>query len=500
MRYITILVCLALFSCSDFLKEEVFTSVNPEDFYKNETQVIAAINGAYATFQVPNYYDDQIFQIADLSSDMLDTRWTNNPFAFYKSDKGRREFRNFWEAAWVANNAINAVVEFAPKATMDEEVKKRVIAEAKFLRALNYFNMIRFYGRVPLVLNFVKDIINDGLYPSSNTLEEVYAQIIQDLIDAEQDLPWQYDASNIGRATKGAAMSLLGKVYLTHAGWRMNADGSALVKGDPIYFQKAADKLKEVIEEGSYDLFPDYADNFSNASENGIEHIFSIQFKQGALGPGGWGGEGSTKQTRWAPKYAITHSAYETYRATTSFYASFDNDDLRKKTIFLDNFVSGSGVEESYPGSLSHPFVKKYIRDIREGGDANFSTASASDGEENTIVLRYADVLLMHSEALMEATGTVNEEVLFGINTVRERAGLIKYNTVDFSNIEEFRNAIINERNKELCYEGHGWFDYVRMGILEDKVAKATQKFYYWPIPSLEINKNPNLLQSPGWE
>lgn len=500
MKFFAIIVLgLSLWSCSDFLTEEVFTSVNPDEFYKNEQQVAAALNGAYSRFQDPKYGDHQLFLVADMSTDMLDTRWRNNVFNNYDNDKGHNQYRDIWEATWNANNAINGVIERSPGAEMNEELKARYIGEAKFLRALNYFNLVRIYGRVPLVLDFVTDL-TDKIYPASSTLDLIYEQIITDLQDAEEVLPWTYTTSDVGRATKGAAKSLLGKVYLTYAGWRLDATGSVLEKGDSKYYQMAADKLSEVIGQNVYGLFEEYADLFKNETENGIEHIFSIQYKQGALGPGGWGGEGSSKQTRWAPKAGITHSAYETFRATKSFYASFSPEDKRKEVIFLDHFIDGNGVEQSYPETLNHPYVKKYIRDMREGGDTNFSTASAVDGEENTEIIRYADVLLMHSEALMEASQEINEAALVGINKVRERAGLSLYSVSDFALLDEFRNAILNEREWELCYEGHGWFDYTRMGVLADRVSKAQQlKNYYWPIPGIEITKNPELLQSPGW-
>ncbi len=500
MKYIiSILFLLSMVSCSDFLEEEVYTSANPDKFYSNEQQVSAALSAAYSNFQVPNYYDHQIFQMVDLTTEMLKSRWNNNVYNDYTKDKSDNAHKLMWEAVWKANNAINAVINNSEAAVMNEDLKERMIAEAKFLRGLNYFNMIRLYRRVPLVLNFITDMEGD-IYPQTTTLDLVYDQIITDLTDAEDVLPWTYSTGDIGRATKGATKALLGKVYLTYAGSRIDTtSGSILEQGDPQYYQKATDKLKEVIDANIYDLFDDYIDNFRNETENGIEHIFSIQYKQGALGPGGWGGEGSSKQTRWAPKAMITHTSWESYHPWTSFYHSFGVNDKRRDAIFLTHYLDGYNVEQSYPETLNQPYIKKYIRDIHEGDDNNYSTASATDGEENTIVLRYADVLLMYSEALMEATQDVNDEVLVGINKVRERAGLTKYTTVNFGSLGAFRNAIINEREWELCYEGHGWFDYTRMGLLEDKVAKASKVFYSFPVPSLEIAKNPNLLQSPGW-
>lgn len=498
MKYIVIiLIALSTLSCSDFINEEVFTSATPDKFYKNEKELTSAVNAAYNSFQTADYYDNQIFMVADASTDMLDTPW-KNVYDVFSTDAGNDIYKIIWEATWKANNAVNAVIEKGPSAVMDEELKSRLIGEAKFLRALNYFNLVRMYGRVPLVLNFITDV-NSDIYPKTVPLDTIYTQIIKDLKDAEVVLPWKYDAANIGRASKGAAKSLLGKVYLTYAGYRLDTLGTSLVKGESKYYQMAVDKLKEVIDSKVYDLYPDYADNFKNSTENGIEDIFDIQYKQGVLGAGGWGGEGSIKQTRWAPNYGITLASYETYTGNKTFYASFGATDLRKSVIFLDHFTDKDNVKQSYPKTLKYPYVKKYIRDIHEGGDKNFSTASPIDGEENTIVLRYADVLLMYSEALMEAQQAITDECLSGINKVRQRAGLNVYTTSGFANLDAFRTAIITEREWELCYEGHGWFDDTRMGLLQKRVAKTSLKFYYWPIPYLEIVKNPNLKQSPGW-
>lgn len=490
--------CFLCYSCSDFLQEVVYTSATPDDFYEDEKQLESALNAAYSAFQSPDYYDHLIFQVADLSTDMLDTRW-NQVYNNYTEDVGHDQYKNVWEATWKANNAVNAVIDRGVNTEMDEELKSRFIGEAKFLRALNYFNLIRMYGRVPLVLDFISDLKQD-IYPSSEPLDTIYAQIIKDLKDAEVVLPWIYSSADIGRATKGAAKSLLGKVYLTYAGFRLDSLGISIEKGDPQYYHLAAIKLKEVIDSKVYDLFINYGDNFRNETENGIEHIFSIQFKQGALGAGGWGGEGSSKQTRWAPTAGITQTAWESFRATKTFYASFSSQDNRKAVIFLDHYVDANNIAQSYPETLSFPYVKKYIRDIHEGNDHNFSTSAATDGEENTEVIRYSDVLLMYTEALIEESQTITDDDLWGINKVRTRAGLTEYKATDFGTLEDVRNAILNEREWELCYEGHGWFDYVRMGKLKSRVTKATKdKYYYWPIPSLEIMKNPNLKQSPGW-
>ena len=143
--------------------------------------------------------------------------------------------------------------------------------------------------------------------------------------------------------------------------------------------------------------------------------------------------------------------------------------------------------------------ARKYIRDINTAGQGTFTTAAANDGEENTIVLRYADVLLMHSEATYGVSNSVGQAELWGINEVRLRAGL---DVLEAADVVNFTTTLLDERDKELCFEGHGWFDYVRTGQLNaraSKTVKTANKFYYWPIPTMEISKNKNLQQSLGW-
>ena len=500
-KILIIFISLFALSCDSFLEEKIHTTVTTDNFYKNEADMEAALGAAYSAFQEKNYYDNFIFQVADLVTDILYTRYNNNVYDKANVAKDHTQYRNFWKSCWAANNAINSVICYAPKAEMSKEALDRIVGEACFLRALNYFNLVRIYGSVPLVLEVVDKYNPAVLYPATAPRDDVYDQIIADLIYAEAVLP----ETNIGRATVGAAKTLLAKVYLTRAGyWKMESDPETLEKGDPVNYQLALDKLNEVIESGTYDLFEDYGDVFSNDTENGIEHIFSIQFKQGVLGGGAIAGEGSLKQTHWAPQgFGVTQYAYDTYRSSAAFYKKFAAEDKRRAVTFLDYFIDKDGIERIFKadgsGNMKNLHSRKYIRDINAAGQGTFTTAAANDGEENTIVLRYADVLLMHSEAAYGLSNSVGESELWGVNEVRLRAGLDALKPAD---VVDFTTTLLDERDKELCFEGHGWFDYVRTGQLNaraSKTVKTVNKFYYWPIPSMEISKNENLQQSLGW-
>ncbi len=509
---LSVAALLSISSCESFLEEQVFTAVPYEDFYQTESDLRAGVMACYSAFQSNKYYDLQMFYFADMSTDFVVARFSNNVFDSYSTDKSNSQYRTFWEGLWSANNPIAVAITYGSKIDMDEDTRSEILAEAYFLRALNYFNMIRIYGRVPLILEPTTSITDD-LYPSTVDPKVVYDQIVSDLKFAKEHLPTNDESGDNIFATKGAATALLGKVYLTMGGYHKNDDGSLIERGydkwGEDYFTLAAEELRQVIDQevGSYDLFENYADMFSNSSENGVENIFSIQYKQGATG-GVDGGEGSQKQTNWAPQYSITQSSYETFRinGNNAFYSTrFWDTDKRKAATFLTSFVDGDGVSRSYPSNLNYVYNRKYLRDMREGGVGGFTNTSAKDGEENTIVLRYSDVLLMYSEALFFKGGeVVTDEVLKGLNAVKRRAGISEFTVVTSSIVtpEGFVEQLLHERERELCFEGHLWFDYVRLGVLHDRVTtmkRTDNRFYTWPIPNLEISKNPNLLQSQGW-
>lgn len=506
------LAVMVLGSCQSFLEEEIYTSIRYEDFYQSEDDLRSGVLGCYSAFQSNKYYDLQIFHFADMTTDFVVARFSNNVFDAFSTEKSNSQYRTFWEGMWLANNPIAVAITYGWKIDMDEDTKCEILAEAYFLRALNYFNLIRIYGRVPLILEPTTSV-DDDLYPATVDPKVVYDQIVSDLKFAKEHLQTNDEAGSNVYATKGAATALLGKVYLTMGGYHKNDDGSLIERGydkwGVDYYTLAAEELSQVVngEVGTYALFDDYADVFSNDTENGIENIFSIQFMQGATG-GVDGGEGSQKQTNWAPQYDITQSSYETFRVdgTSLFYTTrLKDSDSRKAVSILSSFVDGDGVSRSYPSNLSYVYNRKYLRDMKEGGVGGFTNTSAKDGEENTIVLRYADVLLCYSEALFfNNNEVVTDEVLEGINAVKRRAGISELTPTTSTVVTTagFIEQLVYERELELCFEGQLWFDYVRLGVLAEMVTTMTRsdyKFYTFPVPTLEINKNPNLLQSQGW-
>jgi hypothetical protein len=363
----------------------------------------------------------------------------------------------------------NVVLDRIAPIAMDETLRSRYIGEAKFLRALMYFNLVRIYGDVPLVVSETKSVA-EGYAQTRVAVASVYDQIIADLSDAEQKLPVAYTGANIGRATKGAAKGLLGKVYLT--------------KKD---YANAQTKLKEVLDLGTYSLLPNYADLWKTANANNAESLFEVQFKKGGLGTG------SNYYLQFAPRNSgtvITGLGFAQGRniPNTDISKAYETNDLRKNISMAESYVmNGTTINDKYTLKFRDvPYID-------------------GDADNHWPVIRYADVLLMYAEAVNEKNGGPSAEAYTSINSVRARAGL----PVLASGLthDAFALAVEHERQVELAFEGHRWFDLVRTGraltVMNAHFAgtitvKPFQLLY--PVPQSQVTINPDgIKQNPGY-
>lgn len=471
--YLTALV-LGFSSCKDsFLNLAPISSANTATFYKTSSDMLNALNAAYGSLQSAgqygNYYvvseipsDDTtpVLSGSVTDQDEFDKFYlrTTNPFLLAR-----------WSDGYRGIYRTNAIVDRIGTVTMDETLKKRIVGETKFLRALMYFNLVRVFGDVPLVLKETTDPA-EGYEYTRSPVADVYAQIVKDLADAESALPDKYTGADIGRATKGAAKSLLGKVYLTRK-----------------QYAEAAAKLKEVIDGGVYDLLPNYADVFKAANKNHKESIFDIQYKKGSIG------EGNGLPNAYAPENSgnsvVQFGGGGNNRPTPDFVNAYEKGDLRMAVSMATGYTNAQGVRVEY----NH--VRKYSDTPTVNGDS----------EDNFPVLRYADVLLMYAEALNETAKTA--EALPLLNRIRKRAGLADKGTLTQA---EMRLALEQERRMELAFEGHRWFDLVRTGraipVLTAKAqaigikANLTENNLIFAIPQSQIDINPSKIkQNTGY-
>lgn len=469
-------------SCQDFLEEDPKNFVAITNYYKTPDDAIAAVNAIYAylnstsTGSTAGVYHSSFWVAAGLASDEL---LNAHPFApdldqlaTFTHGPQNAALLEIWAMHYKAITIANIAIERIPGIAMEENLKNRLLNEARFLRGLLYFNMVRMFGSIPLLTKEV-----EPLTPAVATPDQIYAQIITDLTAAEA-LPLNYVAGNgKGRATRGAAKALLAKVYLTRKDW-----------------DNAAKKAKEVIDLNQYELWEDFADVFKLSSRNGKEAIFSVGFGDQGGAISFW--EVGQFNVRLLPS-ELSAEGVENAQGwqipTLYLYNSYDFNDRRREVTFLTQYVNRSGAVTQI-----RPYIQKYWDRAAEPK----GNGSANDFP----VLRYADVLLMYAEAKNELNDQATAHEY--INKVRKRARFdgTEYRTTvpDYVNLtkEQMRAAIIKERAMEFVAEGHRWFDLARTGTLETLVPLAkpgvvpTAKHYLFPIPQRERDLNPNLPQN----
>lgn len=478
-------------SCTSFLEERPVDRLVTTNFYSSQTDAEAAVNATYQ--QLNSIYNRLMYNITELPTDVM-KNGLGMPNAFLQDLEFMRYnsentfIRDMWNNNYAGIMKANAAINNIPQIIMNTKIQERLIAEAKFLRALYYFNLVRLYGDVPLITSL--ESVYDALIPRTPK-EEVYEQIIQDLEEGGKILPTKsgYSSDDEGRATKGAAKILLGKVYLT--------------KGD---FSKAAEVLAEVIENETvygYGLHKEYADNWNPDTEAGIEAVFYIEYKKPPMPSNGQMGLSG-------PKYSVpggnigVNGSNEADIPTQELYDSFKENDKRRHVNVRYDFYSMN--ENDYVQS-SIPLYGKYWID---------GIPASNQCDINRHIIRYSDALLMYAEALNEVgESTKAHQVL---NRVRERAfGDSSENFYDLTK-EQFRVEILNERRLEFPLEGGRWFDLVRTGtfiqrmkehsVYEANVAENNKvdiannikdHMILMPIPQREIDLNPELIQNPGW-
>ena len=406
--------------------------------------------------------------------------------------------RNWWNGLYSVIAQTNLVLQKVPGITpMDEAQKKKILGEARFLRAWSYFYLVRLFGDVPLIISPVEDVTSPDFLPGRKPKEDVYKQIVDDLVAAEgAGLPW---TETTGRISLGAVKSLLAEVYLTMAGQPLN-------KG-MTHYQLAATKANEVITNGSFRLFANYDSLHMASVENRIEHIFQIQYHSGI--------SDNPNQEELLPNFKAV-SRYGTEIGSTvptlQFYNSFEAGDKRtvdRQGFFYTNYYhEGNGALKN----LSAPYIFKHFDVVAHGTAGVNGTGSSS---LNWMNIRYAQVLLTYAEAQNEASGPTMA-AWNALKSIRDRAGLITLPLAGYTQAT-FREAVWRERWHELCYEGITWFDMVRLRKVynvttngfdnfvghkfADNGATLANKHLLFPLPTAEMQNNPNLRpQNPDYQ
>lgn len=521
---------IAAAGCKD-LTEVPSDFVSPENFYQNQTDALAAVNAAYATFiNLPGplssdqYLGRNFWMLVEYPTEYVTSRLSaGNERSLIGTfhtqfNSGHGYLEGYWQAAYAGINRANSVIARVPEVPMDETRRNQIVAEAKFLRALHYYWLAGMFGGVPLKLDETTGITGETLARASAA--DTWAQIEKDLTEAAAVLPASWPSSDFGRATKGAALTLLAKSYLQSA---------ATVPELQSNYQKAVTTFRQVT---GYSLVSSaqYRTLFDGTNERANEIIWSLQ----NIRVSGFGGQ----MTEWFspnPSPDISGAGEQNqFQAERPFYDSYAATDVRKDATWLTSFTSGgrtitwawtSGIQNASNYGSTGPAVRKYL-----------DLAASEDGAEapDYIILRYADVLLGLAEALNEVQGG-STEALGLLNQVRARAGLPALTALSQSAL---RDAIFLERKYEFAMELHGVFDMrrhwnwakarieanmrlarptsagganINASPFTSSVEKCSvspssvcfnpiaDKWKLYPIPAHAIELNPALTQNPGW-
>jgi hypothetical protein len=477
-----VIFLLTATSCDDFLKEDPASLMVDSNFYKTEADADAAIVAVYDGLndQSSIFYRG-IYLLAELTTDNAECGQgvaNANIFALKNFTYGPVNDRIYvlYTAVYKTIANANVAIDKIPAIPFNDAKKNRLLGEARFVRALLYFNMVRLFGDVPLVLNQVTSLgdVNVPRAPAS----KVYEQIISDLEFAEQNLDATNASGNVGRATKAAASGLLAKVYLT-------------LKDYP----KARDKAKAVLDDPQFGLVENYFDIFTPENRFNKEIVFAIQNK------GNTGAGNGFAMALFLPRSTIplpgggTVAGNSADVPTEEFYNSFKTGDLRKTRTFFTEYDAGGG-KVSF-----RPHWYKFF-------DPS-AIANLGEGSMNYPILRYSDMLLTYAEALNEIGGP-SAEVFGAINQVRRRAygkpSATPNAAVDLSGLSKtaLQDAILDERRWEFGFENHRWFDLVRTGkllsTLQAKGSTAIKPYHVlFPLPQRELDVNNSLTQNQGY-
>ena len=476
-----------LLSCSDDFVNVNSEDENSENFFNTEEDYQSALIGAYDLLQ-SSYLNVMLGEIASDNTLAGGESATDVPGIQEIDDMIHTpindQLRDIWNWMYAGVNRANYILEFKDK--IDFPNKPNVLGQATFLRAYYYFELVKFFGDVPLAVD------QRLLFGDQNTVDrtpaaEVYAQIELDLIFAADNLP--LTQTQTGRVTKGAAQALLGKVYLYQSKYSL-----------------AAPVLDDVINSGVYDLVADYSTLFENDNENNVESVFEIQYTdvEGA----GFGclqcSEGNVAIGFNGPRNfngPLFESGFSFNVPTQEVFDAFDQDDARREFAILDivafaaansDFNGGAGVTFTEGFEHTGYFNRKYIPRV---GDTNIGDQNLTN-PGNYRAIRFADVLLMGAEAHNQGDG--NDELARQyLNRVRERTTLSDVNASGSA----LTQAIYNERRLELVGEGHHFFDLVRTGRAAQEIEGFTAgKNELFPIPLVEIQLAGNRwLQNPGY-
>jgi hypothetical protein len=505
MKNLIIIFCIAAVFCS--CKKSTLELQNPnqittETYWKTESDVQSAFAATYGLLRDVNggFYGVRGIELGNGRGDDFFIR--NDVADLYKlstftntADNGPAN--DLWNTSYRAIFRANQILDNISKVPLDAAAQKAYIAEAKFLRGLNYFILAMNFGDVPLILTVPATTQN--YFTAKSPEADIWKQVIADFTAAGADLPASYSSQWVGRATKGAALAYLGKAYVYTKDW-VNAETA----------------LKQVTGL-SYQLMPNYGDNFIASKKNNQESVFEIQLADvGGTNP--WAGEnaqqglGVTTAQEFAPSEV---SGWFEVSPTDKLFNEFQKEkttgndfDPRMYATLIWDYPGATFYQKPFSSFTLvfgyHSMFKKYQNYTQTNELTGASGASDYTSSNNERAFRYADVLLLLAESLT-MQGKVQDAYPY-IKQIRDRAQLAAL-PGGYSQTQ-MMTEIVHQRMIEFARENQRFYDLKRWGKLaqeitnSDKVGKqfyVAGKYDYFPIPQNEINSNPLMKQNANW-
>ncbi|MCF2505969.1 RagB/SusD family nutrient uptake outer membrane protein [Dyadobacter sp. CY107] len=519
-----LILALGIASCKDNLEESPYSSLSKEVVFKDEDGLNQATIGVYQAWTAPDFVDISSRFILTESGHRYATAGIlgsgADPYYRFGHVSTSGAFEAVWSRFYKIIFRANTVIDNAKLAVPgEEEEADPYIAEARFLRGYAYFNLVRLFGGVPLILKEVTSLSDeDIIFAPRETDVAVYDAIIADLNFAEANLPDSRGGAELGRVSAGTAKAMLGKVYLTMAGKPLNKTEN---------YQKAVDKFAELVgpvneEKYDFELIPNFAEVFSLDNERNREIVLSFGYFVNSSNP-----NGNILPFNLFPAGLVNGDEQTNYGLTYDFYKLFEKTDTRRPFTLVDRYVFTGGARagaQEGDSIIYNPTIGNYIikrtnaslaHDDFKYGIAYGKLArvprpagAAVQGySADLIEMRFSDVLLSYAEALVETGKTALALPI--LNRVRARA---KATASKATAAAALRTAIRAERRLELTGEMTTVFDIRRWGTLQQEIAAMSEdqivdnvlipyspRLELYPIPQSQIDANPNLRQNDGW-
>lgn len=488
---------LALSSCKKSLDPIVYSSLTEKNAFVTKADAIAAVNSVYARLKGPSvgdnfdYWTVRHFALTDLATDLGHCDFGGDPGQLsnvdWNSSNGLilEDWRQIYK---LISNANSAILNLSPMTTISDGDKAKFMAEIRFLRALAYMDLTDLWG--PVVLVTEKDLQNPNYtsQPPLTSLAEMNIFLEGELKFAVDNLPLNYvnnsiySGNDVGRATKGAALGMLAKLYLRERKW-----------------PEAADYCKKVMDLNVYGLFPSYAGLFAETNTWCNENIFSVLSDANV--------NGTELLNHFGPlNHPVLTDRWQYYAVTWDFYNTIASNDDRKKMFFAEYKGVDNLIHKQAPKlGATPPNGELYMPDVATSKYADPTGSNTYYDGHSVNILRYADILLSRAEALNEISGP-SQEAIDLINKVKARSNATQLKLAGL-NQASLRDAIIQERGWELFYEGKRRADLIRTGKYAEivngyltRIGKSASvvmpRDEFFPYPTSQVSINPNLTNA----